>query len=90
MKRAMTLLQNFSHVCRLHQVTTTLAVGTAALRNTNSLEFVKTVQEETGIIIKIISGETEAKLGYRIGAINTLDVTDAVLFDLGGGSIELT
>ena len=90
MKRAMTLLQNFSHVCRLHQVTTTLAVGTAALRNAhNGLEFVKTVQEETGIIIKIISGETEAKLGY-IGAINTLDVTDAVLFDLGGGSIELT
>ncbi len=90
MVRAMTLLQSFAHVCRLHQADTILAVGTAALRNaTNGDEFVKLVQQETGIVIKIISGETEAKLGY-IGAINTLDVTDAVLFDLGGGSTELT
>lgn len=90
MERAMILLQNFSHVCKLHQVSKILAVGTAALRNAdNGSEFVKIVQQETGILIKIISGETEAKLGY-IGAINTLNVTDAVLFDLGGGSIELT
>ncbi|WP_378955655.1 exopolyphosphatase [Pelosinus sp. sgz500959] len=90
MERAMVLLQNFSNVCKLHQVTKILAVGTAALRNAeNGSEFVRAVQQETGIVIKIISGETEAKLGY-IGAINTLSVTDAVLFDLGGGSIELT
>lgn len=90
MARAMTLLQNFSHVCKLHQASKILAVGTAALRNArNGSEFVKAVQQETGITIKIISGETEAKLGY-IGAINTLNVTDGVLFDLGGGSIELT
>lgn len=90
MERALALLQNFSHVCKLHQATKILAVGTAALRNAhNGSEFIKTVQQETGIVIKIISGETEAKLGY-IGAINTLNVTDGVLFDLGGGSIELT
>ena len=90
MARAMSLLQNFAHVCKLHHVDKIIAVGTAAIRNAhNGTEFVRAVEKETGIIIRIISGETEAKLGY-IGAINTLNVKDAVLFDLGGGSTELT
>ena len=90
MARAMNLLQSFSHICQLHHADNILAVGTAAIRNAhNGTEFVKEVKKQTGISIKVISGESEAKLGY-IGAINTLDVTDAVLFDLGGGSIELT
>lgn len=90
MVRAMTLLQTFAHLCRLHHTDNILAVGTAAIRNThNGAEFIKTVTQQTGITIKIISGETEAKLGY-LGAINTLAVTNAVLFDLGGGSTELT
>ena len=90
MARAMTLLQNFSHICKLHHADEIIAVGTAAIRNAqNGTQFVKDVQEKIGITIKIISGEAEAKLGY-IGAINTLNVTDAILFDLGGGSTEIT
>ncbi|MBC8016771.1 MAG: exopolyphosphatase [Sporomusaceae bacterium] len=90
MTRAITLLQSFAHACQLHNVNNILAVGTAAIRNArNGTDFVKEVKQQTGITIKVISGETEAKLGY-IGAINTLNVTDAVLFDLGGGSTELT
>lgn len=90
MNRTMTLLQSFAHLCKLHQADRILAVGTAAIRNThNGADFIKKVYEETGIAIKIISGETEAKLGY-LGAVNTLAVTDGVLFDLGGGSTELT
>ncbi|MBP2628497.1 MAG: Ppx/GppA phosphatase [Firmicutes bacterium] len=90
MARAMTLLQNFAHICKLHHADKIMAVGTAAIRTAhNGAEFVEAVKEQTGITIKIISGETEAKLGY-IGAINTLNITDAVLFDLGGGSTELT
>jgi exopolyphosphatase/guanosine-5'-triphosphate,3'-diphosphate pyrophosphatase len=90
MARAMILLKSFAHMCQLYGADTTLAVGTAALRNAhNGTDFVKKVRKETGISIKIISGEVEATLGY-VGAINTLDITDAVLFDLGGGSTELT
>ena len=90
MLRAMTLLKSFAHICQLQHVDTILAVGTAALRNAhNGADFVASIKKETGITVKIINGETEAKLGY-IGTINTLDVTDAVLFDLGGGSTELT
>ncbi|GMA99828.1 exopolyphosphatase [Pelosinus sp. IPA-1] len=90
MDRAMNLLKSFTHMCQIHKTDKILAVGTAALRNAvNGAEFIEEVQRETGVTIEIISGEVEAKLGY-LGAINTLDVTDAILFDLGGGSTEIT
>jgi exopolyphosphatase/guanosine-5'-triphosphate,3'-diphosphate pyrophosphatase len=90
MARTMVLLKSFAHMCHLHHTNKILGVGTAAIRNAlNGPEFVKEVHKETGISLKIISGEVEARLGY-LGAVNTLDVTDAVLFDLGGGSTELT
>ncbi|WP_346353110.1 Ppx/GppA phosphatase family protein [Azotosporobacter soli] len=90
MERALRSLQTFSHMCRLFNVDKTLAVGTAAVRNTkNGGAFVERVRKETGIPLRAVSGETEAKLGY-LGAINTLDVENALLFDLGGGSTELT
>ena len=47
------------------------------------------VEAETGIRLEAITGHTEAHIGY-IGVINTIDVHDAVIFDLGGGSTELT
>lgn len=90
MKRAIATLQTFAKMCQLYHTDKILAVGTAAIRNTkNGADFAKQIQSETGIALKPISGEAEAKLGY-IGAMNTLDANDAVLFDLGGGSTELT
>jgi exopolyphosphatase/guanosine-5'-triphosphate,3'-diphosphate pyrophosphatase len=90
MERALGTLKVFAHMCKLFQVDKILAVGTAALRNAlNGPDFVQRVKQETGIPLRAISGESEAKLGY-LGVINTLDVTDALLFDLGGGSTELT
>ncbi|MBP2654414.1 MAG: ppx 2 [Firmicutes bacterium] len=89
-KRAIGTLKIFSHMCRLFQVNDILAVATAAVRDAkNGDEFLREVTEETGIALKVISGKDEAFLGYT-GVINTLDITDAVLFDLGGGSTELT
>ncbi len=90
MDRTIAILKVFAHMCQLFEVNKILAVATAAVRNAhNGPEFAQIVQKETGIPLRIISGETEAKLGY-IGVINTLDTTDALLFDLGGGSTELT
>lgn len=90
MERALATLHTFAHMCQLFEVDKTLAVATAAVRNArNGQEFVQLVRRETGIPLKAISGESEAKLGF-IGALNTLDVQDALLFDLGGASTELT
>lgn len=90
MERAFTALDHFSHMIRLFQVDHTLAVATAAVRNaSNGDEFIRRAEAEYGIRFEVISGVAEARLGF-LGVINTLDVQDAILFDLGGGSTELT
>ena len=90
MQRALETLFSFAHMCSLHKVTTTIAVATAAIRNAvNGREFMTLITEKTSLNISVISGEQEARLGY-VGAINTLNITNAVLFDLGGASTEIT
>ncbi len=82
-------LKSFAHMCRLYHVDRTIAVATAAIRNAaNGRELVERVVEESGIRLHIISGNTEAYISY-LGVINTLDVRDGIIFDLGGGSTEL-
>lgn len=83
------VMQNFAHMCRLYNVDKTIAVATAAIRNSNNgQKLVDTVAQETGIQLHIISGRTEAYISY-LGVINTLAVKDGIIFDLGGGSTEL-
>ncbi len=89
-KRAVETIRIFAHMCQLFKVDKILAVATAAVRNAkNGLTLVELVEAETGIRLEAITGHTEAHIGY-IGVINTIDVDDAVIFDLGGGSTELT
>lgn len=90
MWRAIGTLKVFAHMCELVKVDKILAVATAAVRNAkNGSEFIDLVHQNTGIPLRVISGEEEAHLGYT-GIINTIDVDDALLFDLGGGSTEIT
>ena len=89
-ERSLAALRNIAQMCRIMKADTILAVATAAVRNArNGPEFLDRVGRETGLPIQAISGESEARLGY-LGAINTIDVTDAVFFDLGGGSTEIS
>ena len=82
-------MRSFAHMCKVYQADKTIAVATAAIRNaTNGAELVAKVAEETGIQLHIISGKTEAYISY-LGVINTLDVKNGIIFDLGGGSTEL-
>lgn len=88
--RAIHTLKTFSHLCQLHKVDKIIAVATAAVRNAlNGTEFIKLVQTTTGIPLETISGEREAMIG-SVAVTNTIDIADALLFDLGGGSTELT
>ena len=90
MQRALDTLLSFAHMCSLHKVTTTIAVATAAIRNAvNGQEFMLAIARKTNLTIRVISGEQEARLGF-VGVINTLNVNNAILFDLGGASTEIT
>ena len=82
-------MRSFAHMCKIYQADKTIAVATAAIRNaSNGAELVEQVAEQTGIQLHIISGKTEAYVSY-LGVINTLDVKNGIIFDLGGGSTEL-
>ena len=83
------VMKSFAHMCEVYHADKTIAVATAAIRNAdNGSELVRKVAEASGIQLHIITGETEAYLSY-LGVINTLNVTDGIIFDLGGGSTEL-
>lgn len=82
-------LKSFAHMCKIYQADKIIAVATAAIRNAaNGKELIARAAQETDIRLHIISGKTEAYISY-LGVINTLDVKNGIIFDLGGGSTEL-
>lgn len=83
-------LAHFKRLSEAHRVTKLLAVATAAVRNAaNSAEALAYLRRESGIDIRVLSGDAEARYGF-IGMINTIDVEDGFLIDIGGGSTELS
>lgn len=82
-------LKSFAYMCKIYQADKIIAVATAAIRNAaNGKELIARAAQETDIRLHIISGKTEAYISY-LGVINTLDVKNGIIFDLGGGSTEL-
>ena len=66
------------------------AVATAALRDAeNAPALLERIRTELGLEVRIISGDQEAWYGF-VGAVLGLPVEHGVLFDLGGGSMQLT
>ncbi len=55
----------------------------------NQKEFLTALREETGISFKVLSREAEPYFGY-LGVINTMDMANGLIMDLGGGSMEIT
>jgi exopolyphosphatase/guanosine-5'-triphosphate,3'-diphosphate pyrophosphatase len=80
------LMQRFS---RANKVDTILGVATAAVRSAvNGDELLQAIREETGLIIRTLSGGEEARYAY-LGVINTIDLSDGLIIDIGGGSTEI-
>lgn len=93
MERALAGLRQFSRTIAEHGINPEQvnAVATAAMREAeNGRDFLRHIQQETGITPKIISGDVEAALCLE-GAASVLNETtrrDMLLFDIGGGSTE--
>ena len=74
----------------LESVKHVLLIGTSPVREAaNREEFLKRVQEETGLRMRVLTGNEEALFGV-LGALKSIDPTSVLFFDLGGGSLELT
>lgn len=64
------------------------AVATAAVRKAkNKSEFLEIMKKETGIEIRVLTGEEEAKLDF-LGVMAATNISDTVILDTGGGSTE--
>ena len=70
------------------QQTRVLAIATAAVRDAaDRNDFLCRLHQETGITVRVLSGEEEARLG-ALAAIERLALRDGVVIDIGGGSLQ--
>lgn len=82
-------LEMFKYLCESYKLEKIIIIATAAVRKAkNGPEFVARIKKNLGLDITVISGEREAELDY-LGCVNSLDVKDALMMDIGGGSAEL-
>jgi exopolyphosphatase/guanosine-5'-triphosphate,3'-diphosphate pyrophosphatase len=64
-------------------------VATSAIRDAvNREEFLERARAHTGLEVEVISAQDEARFGY-IAAVNTSTLTDGVVVEIGGGSMQL-
>jgi exopolyphosphatase / guanosine-5'-triphosphate,3'-diphosphate pyrophosphatase len=68
----------------------TIAVATSAVRDaSDGPVLVERAREEAGFDIRTIGGDAEGVLAF-LGAVHDLPVSDGIVMDEGGGSMELT
>jgi exopolyphosphatase / guanosine-5'-triphosphate,3'-diphosphate pyrophosphatase len=88
MRRAIEGLKFFREVNSLYGVLHTLPVATSAVREAANRDvFLKQVFEETSFKFRVLTGREEALFSYS-GASRALGVSNVLLFDIGGGSLE--
>ncbi len=90
MARAIATLKLFNSLCTSSDVRQIVPVATSAVREaTNQAEFLQQVERETGWQMRVLTTEQEAYYGY-LGVANTLNLSDAFVIDIGGGSTQVT
>ena len=90
MERALETLELYAHFCRATGVDEVRPVATSAIRDaTNQGAFLHAARERSGLEVRVLSREEEARYGY-LAAVNSTTLADGVALDLGGGSMQLT
>ena len=85
-------MKSYKLLLDVYEVKHVKACATSAMRDaTNGAEIIRKVKSETGIEIKIISGQEEASLIYENHVAENMTKEESYLYiDVGGGSTELT
>lgn len=90
MERARDALRDFRAIALGAGALAIRVYGTAAVREASDGErFARLVARTIKAPLQILDGETEALYGFH-GALRGLQSTSGLLFDLGGGSLQLT
>ena len=92
MGTALQALSRFRRLAEAHKVDEIVASATSAVREAdNAPAFLERIERETGVRVKVISSTEEARL-IHLAAAYGVDMSggDAVVIDIGGGSVEIT
>lgn len=89
---SVTTIAKFRAIAESREVDSILAVATASVREAeNSAQFVREIEERTGVVVEVLSAVEEARL-IGIAVSQFYDAKDKSLLniDIGGGSTELS
>jgi exopolyphosphatase/guanosine-5'-triphosphate,3'-diphosphate pyrophosphatase len=90
MERALETLELYAHFCRATGVEAVRAVATSAIRDAGNRDaFLAAARERSGFDVEVLATEREAWFGC-LAALNSTTLTDGIVLDLGGGSMQLT
>ena len=81
----------YAHFCRATGVKArdVQPVATSAIRDaSNRREFLDRAREISGLDVRVLSREEEARYGY-LAAVNSTTLDHGAVLDLGGGSLQL-
>ena len=90
-ERAVEGFRTFHELIRRYEAERTAAIATSAMREAdNSGDLLRRIRTETGIDVDVIGGAEEARL-MHLAVSRKLDIEkgEAMLVDIGGGSVEL-
>ncbi len=88
-ERGILAVRRFARLVRDLELPRTLAVATSAVRDApNGPDFVRRVERATGVLLRVLSGAEEARYAY-LGVASAWELDHDVIFDLGGGSMQL-
>jgi exopolyphosphatase / guanosine-5'-triphosphate,3'-diphosphate pyrophosphatase len=89
-ERGLEALRTFRSYCDAVGIDDVRATATSAVRAAvNGEAFVEAARQRAGIELEVLTGQQEAEYG-TLAVANSLDVRDAAVFDLGGGSMQLS
>ena len=90
MARTLEALRDFHAIAAGTGATRIVAVATAAMRDArNGRVLIDRIRRDLRIQVDIIDGQAEGRYGFA-GAVRGLPATSGLLFDLGGGSVQLS
>lgn len=90
LERTICALRDFRHVAIGAGAKTVIALGTSALREATDMRgLLMRAHAESGITVEILDADAEARAGF-LGAVFGLPVRHGLVFDIGGGSLQVT
>lgn len=91
-KKLVDTIRTYKLLMGIYQVEAVKACATSAMRDaSNGIAILKEIEDETGIEIKIITGQEEANVIYETHIAENLIAGRSYMYvDVGGGSTEVT